>query len=49
MNEKILNTRKNGLPMLVLWGILNLASISLLIFGGMLLDEGRQSRAAGSA
>lgn len=41
MNEKILNTRKNGLPMLVLWGILYLASIGLLIFGGMMLDEGK--------
>ena len=41
MNEKILNTRKNGLPMLVLWGILYLASIGVLICGGMLLDEGK--------
>ena len=33
MNEKILNTKKNGLGMLLLWGILYLISIGLVIFG----------------
>ncbi|MBR5221062.1 MAG: SPFH domain-containing protein [Clostridia bacterium] len=40
MNEKILNTKKIGLGMLLLWGILYLASIGLLILGGLLMDEG---------
>ncbi len=38
MNEKILNTKKNGLAMLILWGILYLAAIGLVIFGGTQMD-----------
>ena len=38
MNEKILNTKKNGLGMLLLWGILYLVSIGLVIFGGTQMD-----------
>ena len=38
MNEKILNTKKNGLAMLLLWGIIYLASIGLMIFGGVQMD-----------
>ena len=38
MNEKILNTKKNGLAMLILWGILYLASVGLVIFGGTQMD-----------
>ena len=38
MNEKILNTKKNGLGMLLLWGILYLVSVGLVIFGGTQMD-----------
>lgn len=41
MNEIILKTKKNGLAMLILWGILYLASIGVLILGGMQMEVER--------
>ena len=41
MNEKILNTKKNGLAMLLLWGVIYLASLGLVIIGGILMDDGQ--------
>ena len=38
MNEKILNTKKNGLAMLLLFGLLYLAALGLLIFGAMQME-----------
>ena len=38
MNEKILNTKKNGFGMLLLWGLLYLASIGLLIYAAFQME-----------
>ncbi len=41
MTEKILNTKKNGLPMLLLWSVLYLAALGLLIFGAVQMEMER--------
>ena len=41
MTEKILNNKKNGMPMLGLFSLLYLAAIALVIFSGIQLDDGR--------
>ena len=41
MTEKVLNNKKNGLPMLGLFSLLYLAAIALVIFSGIQLDDGR--------
>ncbi|MBR5871934.1 MAG: SPFH domain-containing protein [Clostridia bacterium] len=41
MNEIILNTKKNGLAMLILWGLLFLLSFALLIFAAMQMEVGQ--------
>ena len=38
MNEKILNTKKNGLAMLLLFGVLYFAALGLLIFGAVQME-----------
>lgn len=35
MKEKILSTQKNGMPMMLLWGLLYIAAIALTIIGGV--------------
>ena len=41
MEEKILNTRKNGMPMLLLAVVLYICAILGIVFGGINLDRGR--------
>ena len=41
MTEKILNNKKNGLSMLLLFSLLYLAALALIIFSGIMLDDGR--------
>ena len=41
MTEKILNNKKNGMPMLLLFSLLYAAAIGLVIFSGVQLDAGR--------
>lgn len=41
MNEIILKTKKNGLAMLFLWGIIYLASLGVLIVGAMQMEAER--------
>ena len=38
MNETILRTQKNGMAMLLLWGVLYLASIGLLIYAAFQME-----------
>ena len=41
MKEKVLNNKKNGLPMLLLFCLLYLAAVGLVIFSGIQMDAGR--------
>ena len=41
MKEKVLNNKKNGMAMLLLFALLYLAGIGLVIFAGVKLDDGR--------
>ena len=41
MKEKVLNNKKNGMAMLLLFSVLYLAAIGLVIFAGVKLDDGR--------
>ena len=41
MKEKVLNNKKNGMAMLLLFALLYLAAIGLVIFSGVKLDDGR--------
>ena len=41
MKEKVLNNKKNGLAMLLLFSLLYLAAVGLVIFAGVKLDDGR--------
>ena len=41
MKEKVLNNKKNGLPMLLLFSLLYLAAIGLIVFAGVKMDAGR--------
>ena len=41
MQEKILNTKKNGMPMLLLSIALYAAAILCIVFGGVLMDDGK--------
>ena len=41
MKEKVLNNKKNGLAMLLLFSVLYLVSIGLVVFSGIQLDSGR--------
>ena len=41
MKEKVLNNKKNGMPMLLLFTALYLAAIALVIVSGIQLDAGR--------
>ena len=41
MKEKVLNNKKNGMAMLLLFALLYLAAIGLVIFAGVKLDDGR--------
>ena len=38
MKEKILSVKKNGFGMLILWGLIYIASIAAVAFGGMQMD-----------
>ena len=40
MTEKLLNNKKNGMAMLLLFGLLYLAAIGLIVLGGLMLDIG---------
>ncbi len=42
MNEKILENKKNGMAMLLLFLALYLAAIGLTVFGGVTLDDGNE-------
>ena len=39
MTEKVLNNKKNGMAMLLLFGLLYVAAILLVVFGGVLTDR----------
>ena len=41
MQEKILNSRKNGMPMMLLCIVLYVAAILCIVFGGINMDRGR--------
>lgn len=41
MKEKVLNNKKNGLSMLLLFVLLYVAAIGLIVFAGVKLDDGR--------
>jgi len=41
MKEKVLNNKKNGLSMLLLFILLYVAAIGLIVFAGVKLDDGR--------
>ena len=41
MKEKVLNNKKNGMAILLLFALLYLAGIGLVIFSGVKLDDGR--------
>ena len=41
MEEKILNTKKNGMPVMLLCILLYVAAILGIVFGGINLDKGR--------
>ncbi len=41
MKEKVLNNKKNGMAMLLLFSALYLAAVGLVIFAGVKLDDGR--------
>ncbi len=41
MKEKVLNNKKNGMAILLLFALLYLAGIGLVIFAGVKLDDGR--------
>ena len=41
MKEKVLNNKKNGMAMLLLFSVLYLAAVGLVIFAGVKLDDGR--------
>ena len=41
MQEKILNSKKNGMPMLLLSIALYAAAILCIVFGGVLMDDGK--------
>ena len=40
MNEKILNNRKNGMPVMIVTVLLYAAAIAGCIFGGIAVDHG---------
>ncbi len=41
MTEKVLNNKKNGMTMLLLFSLLYLAAVALVVFSGVELDDGR--------
>ena len=41
MKEKVLNNKKNGMAMLLLFVLLYLAAVGLVVFSGVKLDDGR--------
>ena len=41
MKEKVLNNKKNGMAMLLLFSALYLAAIGLVVLAGVKLDDGR--------
>lgn len=42
MKEKVLNNKKNGMAMLLLFAVLYLAALALVILSGVKLDDGRK-------